>query len=69
MNFNSISPIVPEIKALDRRTDGQQSDLIRFPFFLKRYGILKINKIEEHKILYTHIYTVINIVLILYSKL
>ena len=45
MNFNSISPRVLEISALgrqtDRQTDGKQSDLMRVPFFLKRYEILK----------------------------
>ena len=42
MNFNSISPSVPEIKGLDRQTDGQQSDLITVPFSLTiTYGILK----------------------------
>ena len=35
---------VPEKKyVLDRRTDGQQSDPIWVPFFLSRYGTLKIN--------------------------
>ncbi|GBP36094.1 hypothetical protein EVAR_93787_1 [Eumeta japonica] len=33
-------PRVPEIKGLGRRTDGQQSDPIRVPFFLLRYGTL-----------------------------
>ena len=42
LNFNPISPSVPKIKDLDRQTDGQKSDLIRVPLFLKKYGILKI---------------------------
>ena len=39
-NLNSISPSVPKINALDRATD-RQSDLIRVPFFPKRYETLK----------------------------
>ena len=41
-NFNSTSSGVPEIKSLYRQTDKQRSHLIRFPFFLKSYGILII---------------------------
>ena len=41
MNFNSISPSIPEIKALERQKDGQQCDLIRVPFFLQN-GTLTI---------------------------
>ncbi|GBP03598.1 NADPH oxidase 5 [Eumeta japonica] len=33
-----------EIKALDKQTDGQQSDSIRVPFFVLGYGTLKISK-------------------------
>ena len=44
-NYNSISPRVPEIKTFarqtDRQTDGEQSDLIKVAFFLKRYGTPK----------------------------
>ena len=47
-NFESIFPSVPEIKTLERQTfrqtNGQQSDLIRVPLFLKRYGTLKMGK-------------------------
>ena len=31
----SISSRIPEIKVLDRQTDGQQSDLLRVPFVVK----------------------------------
>ena len=49
LNFNSISPSVPEIRSLNRKTgkqtDGQQSDLIRVPLFLKKYRALKIKHV------------------------
>ena len=48
LNFDSISPSVPDIKGLDTdntdrrtQTDGQQNDIIRVPFFLKKYGTLE----------------------------
>ena len=43
LNFNSIFPSDPEIKALERQRDGQQSDLIRVFFVLKSYKTLKID--------------------------
>ena len=47
LNFNTwLFPSVPEIEPLDRHADGQQSDLIRVSFILKRYGTLKIDQIS-----------------------
>ena len=46
-NFNLIPPRVHQIKDIDRqtgRTDGQQSDPIRVPFFLLGYGTIKRKK-------------------------
>ena len=42
--FFFLQEIISEIRALDRQTDGQQSDPIRVPFFLKRYYTLKPEK-------------------------
>ena len=49
---------VPEKKGLDRRTDGQQSDPIRVPFYLLRYGTLKNihNKITLFKMMFNREY-------------
>ena len=55
LNFNSIFPSVSERKGLDRKTDGQQSYIIRDLFFLKKYGTLKKRKREKknHKVKYS----------------
>ena len=60
--FQLISPSVPEIKTLDRQTDGQQSDFIRVPIlFIKRYWTLNFHiVIIFKKIIILYIFYIFN---------